>query len=95
MKNTPRLYLSEGKTPKCYIEAWPEVDNNTTRSAHESLSGANKRATTPVHMIGALWAKTELEKKGKREIKMELVNQVQLEKFKHVHCAHTNAWTGW
>ena len=64
MKNTPRLYVSEGKIAKCFIEARSGEDHNTTQ-ARTGLSGANKRTinTTAVHIIGALWAKSELEKK--------------------------------
>ena len=45
-------------------------------STHESLSGANKRTinTTAVHIVCALWAKSELKKKQtKCKVKMELV----------------------
>ena len=71
-KYAATIYVSEEKIAKCFIEARPGVDHNTTR-ARTSLSGANERTTTAV-IIDALRAKSELEKKkAKRKIKMELV----------------------
>ena len=60
------------------IRGRPQLDAST----HEFLSGANKRTTTAVHMIGALWAKSELEKSETQNKNGS--GQVQLENFKRV-----------
>ena len=91
MKNTPRLYVSEGKIAKCFIEARPQHGAST----HGSLPGANKRITTAVHIIGVLWAKSELKKKIERQNKNGTGYKCMQLEFKHVHCTHTNSWAGW
>ena len=63
-KYAATIYVSEEKIAKCFIEARPGVDDNTTR-ARTSLCPVqtNVLLRLPAVIIGALWAKSELKKK--------------------------------
>ena len=50
------------KTAKCFIEARPGVDHNTTRARTSLCPVQTNVYTTTAVIIGALWAKSELKK---------------------------------
>ena len=74
MKKYAATILVRIRRENCEMLHWSKTRGRPQEDAstHESLSGANKRTATEV-VVGALWAKSELIKKTKRKIKMELV----------------------